>query len=707
MAVDIGPRIGIDGEAEFRKQINNITEQVKTFGSEMKVLASAFDENSDAEAQLSQKNSILTKSIEVQRQKIELLQKGLQEATREFGESDNRTLKWQQSVNKATADLNKMQSELRQNENAMNGLQGETDQLSDSLDDAGNSAAGFGDILSANLISDAITGAISGIVSGLKQVSEESREFRKIMGSLEISSEKAGYSAAETEAAYNSLYGVLADNQTAATTTANLQALGLEQEQLNQLINGTIGAWATYGDSIPIDGLAEAINETAQVGTVTGTFADVLNWAGTSEDEFNEKLANCSTESERANLILQELANQGLIAAGEGWQQNNASLVEANQATADYEAAMAQLGETVEPVFTRVQAAVTQVVQKLTEFAQWAMENGPIVESVIAGIGAGFIVWNVASIIQGVTTAISAFKAANEGATVAQWALNAAMNANPIGILVTVIAAVVTALVTFIATNEDARAKLVEVWNTIKTTVSGAIENVKQILNSIIEFVTNNWQSLLTMLVNPFVGAFKLLYDNCEGFREIVDNMVSRIKESFQNLVSSVSQKAQEIGNTIKNGVQGAVDYIASLPSKFLQWGRDMIDNLVQGIKNGIGKIKDAIGSIADTIRSYIHFSEPDVGPLADFNSYMPDMTSQIAEGIREGIPNIKAAMNEMAENMLPKQANGTALAYDRMAAQLSGLQVVLDDGTLVGKLSPKINNALGGYARREGRFGT
>lgn len=702
MAVDIGPRIGIDGEAEFRKQINNITEQVKTFGSEMKVLASAVDDSADAESAFAQKNSVLTKAIEAQQQKIDLLQKGLKGAADQFGESDTKTLKWQQAVNKATAELNKMQSELGQNERAMNGLD-------EATDNAGKGLIGFGDILSANIISDAITGAISGIVSGLKQVSEESREFRKIMGSLEISSEKAGYSAAETEAAYNSLYGVLADNQTAATTTANLQALGLEQEQLNQLINGTIGAWATYGDSIPIDSLAEAINETAQVGTVTGTFADVLNWAGTSEDEFNEKLANCSTESERANLILQELANQGLIAAGEGWQQNNASLVEANQATADYEAAMAQLGETVEPVFTRVQEAVTQVVQKLTEFAQWAMENGPIVESVIAGIGAGFIVWNVASIIQGVTTAISAFKAANEGATVAQWALNAAMNANPIGILVTVIAAVVTALVTFIATNEDARAKLVEVWNTIKTTVSGAIENVKQILNSIIEFVTNNWQSLLTMLVNPFVGAFKLLYDNCEGFREIVDNMVSRIKESFQNLVSSVSQKAQEIGNTIKNGVQGAVDYIASLPSKFLQWGRDMIDNLVQGIKNGIGKIKDAIGSIADTIRSYIHFSEPDVGPLADFNSYMPDMTGQIAAGIKAGIPDIKAATAEMAASMLPnlREANGTALAYDRMAAQLGGLQVVLEDGTLVGKLAPRINNTLGGYARREGRFGT
>ena len=61
------------------------------------------------------------------------------------------------------------------------------------------------------------------------------------------------------------------------------------QEQLNELVNGPIGGWAKYGDSIPIDGLAEAINETVKAGKVTGTFADILNWAGTSEDGFNEK----------------------------------------------------------------------------------------------------------------------------------------------------------------------------------------------------------------------------------------------------------------------------------------------------------------------------------------------------------------------------------------------------------------------------------
>ena len=708
MAVDIGPKIGIDGEAEFRKQINNSTQQVKTYASEMQVISTAFDDNTDAEETMTRKSAVLSQEIEAQQKKIELLQRGLSEAAQKFGETDDKTLRWQQAVNRATADLNKMQAELKQNESAMNRLENETDDVSEALDDAGNSAVGFGDILSANLAADAITGGISNIISGLRQVSEESREYRKIMGSLEISSEKAGYSADETADAYNKLYGVLGDSQTAATTTANLQALGLEQGQLNELINGTIGAWTTYGDSIPIDGLAESINETVKAGTVTGTFADVLNWAGTSEDEFNEKMAACSTESERANLILQELANQGLIAAGEGWQQNNASLIAANQATADHEAAMAELGETVEPIFTKIQEKITQVVLKLNEFAQWAMENGPVITAVVAGIGAGFVAWNVVSIIQSVTTAISAFKLANEGATIAQYALNAAMNANPIGLLITAITAIVTAIGMFIATNEDARNKISEVWETIKSTVSSAIDTVKQILDSIIQFIQNNWQALLLMLVNPFAGAFKLLYDNCEQFRQTVDKMVENVKNAFQNLYQNVTTKAREIGTTIINGIKSAVDYIASLPGQFLNWGRDMIDNLISGIKEGIGKIGDAIGSVADTIRSYIHFSKPDKGPLADFDTYMPDMTKMITSGIRSGIPEIEKAMKEEAAAMRPnlQEANGTAIAYNRLAEKLGNLQVVLNDGTLVGKLTPRINSTLGGYARKEGRFG-
>lgn len=702
MAVDIGPRIGIDGEAEFRKQINNITEQVKTFGSEMKVLASAVDDSADAESAFAQKNSVLTKAIEAQQQKIDLLQKGLKEAADQFGESDTKTLKWQQAVNKATAELNKMQSELGQNERAMNGLD-------EATDNAGKGLIGFGDILSANIISDAITGAISGIVDGFKQAVEESREFRKIMGSLEISSEKAGYSAAETEAAYNSLYGVLADNQTAATTTANLQALGLEQEQLNQLINGTIGAWATYGDSIPIDGLAESINETAKIGTVTGTFADVLNWAGTSEDEFNEKLANCSTESERANLILQELANQGLIDAGEGWQQNNASLVAANQATADYEATMAELGEIVEPVLTAIQTGINTLLGLLVFLLQTV---------------------NFETIVSGITEIITFFTD-----LVAQVQGGSLSIGEAFSLILSKLGEIVTnglsllsqSLPQFLAQGSDIVTQIVSgIISGLPSVLSAAGQIISGFLNSVLAALPQILSSGAEMLVNLVQGIIGNL-------PEIVASATSVISSFLSTIVSNLPQILESginlLGQLVAGIIQAIPQIIAAVPkvvSAFwneitkVNWGElgvNILKGLANGILGAVGRVvdaaKEAAGRIASAFKDFFDINSP--------SRYMEEMIGRnIMLGWAEGLSEysataVKAARSASADIMgafpskieLPVQANGTAIAYDRMAAQFSGLQVVLDDGTLVGKISPKINNALGGYARREGRFGT
>lgn len=202
----------------------------------------------------------------------------------------------------------------------------------------------------------------------------ETQEYRTIMGSLEISSQNAGYTAQQTSETYKQLYGVLGDTQTAATATANLQAIGLSQEQLTEITNAAIGAWATYGDSIPIDGLAEAINETIQAGTVTGTFADVLNWAGESEDAFNEKLAAASSTAERADLVMQTLANQGLAQAGEAWRQNNQDIVAVNEAQAELDAAMGELGELLAPLAANVISFGADAIGALVDWLKQAAE---------------------------------------------------------------------------------------------------------------------------------------------------------------------------------------------------------------------------------------------------------------------------------------------------------------------------------------------
>ena len=119
---------------------------------------------------------------------------------------------------------------------------------------------------------------------------------------------------------------------------------------------------------------------------------------------------------------------------------------------------------------------VAAVLPALLKGLGWIADNGEAIVSILTGIGVGFAAFKVASLIQGVVTAFKAFKLANEGATVAQWAMNAAMNANPIVFVVTLVAGLVAAIVTFIATNENARAAFVNVWEGIKTAICSVVE---------------------------------------------------------------------------------------------------------------------------------------------------------------------------------------------------------------------------------------
>lgn len=441
MGADIGPRIGIDGEAEFRKQIGAIIQQQRTLASEAKEVASAFEDGDKSQEKFAKQAQVLGKQVETQEKRLNMLKEMLDKCKEKYGENDVKTQKWQQAVHEAQAVLNRMNRELKDAQTEMNRTGEETEGLEGSLEDVAESAesagTSLGDIVKGNLIAD----GIGRIADAAKSASEETREYRKIMGSLEVSSQKAGYTAKQTTDIYKTLYGVLADDQTAATTTANLQALGLAQEDLKEVTDATIGAWSTYGDSIPIDGLAEAINETVKTGKVTGTFADVLNWAGTSEDKFNESLGEANDQTERARIVMQELTRQGLNRAGKAWQQNNKTLVEANQAVSDQQDALARLGEVAEPI-------LTDITELATNFINFIVDHGEAVKTAIVGVGSAFAGWKIAGTVQEATGKLAEMTVAmGEGATMGQ-ALTSALSGNAFGIA----AAGISALIGLVAT---------------------------------------------------------------------------------------------------------------------------------------------------------------------------------------------------------------------------------------------------------------
>lgn len=470
MAVNIGPKIGIDGEAEYRKQLNNIIEQAKTLDTEMRRVTSSFTENDSEQEKLSAQMKVLNEQIRVQKQRVDLLDQGLRESSQKYGDSATQTLKWRQALNDAKTSLNNMEHSLDSTDDGI-------EDVTKSMKDGEKAAFSFGDALTANLTASAITGALSSLKDGIDGIVEGSKEYQKIMGSLEVSSERAGYSAEETAETYKTLYGVLADDQTAATTTANLQALGLEQEQLTELTDAAIGAWATYGDSIPIDGLAESINETIKAGTVTGNFADVLNWAGTNEDEFNEKLKQAKSQTERTNIVMQELASQGLPDAGQAWRDTNKDLVEANEATSDFQDSTAKLAKKLSPVSTAVQRGFNGIVDSALELTEdvdidgfvdaiddgfdfikktvlpgikglfdFVIDNKDAVMVGLTGIGAAFATWKVATTISNVTKTIKAMTDGVKGANTAMKLFNATLGANPAMAVAIGIGALTTAI---------------------------------------------------------------------------------------------------------------------------------------------------------------------------------------------------------------------------------------------------------------------
>ena len=368
----------------------------------MKLVDAQFKGQANSSEALRAKHNQLKQSIEQQTVKVESLKDALEEAKQAYTENDARTDSYRRQLLSAETALAKLNSELSENDKLLKEAEDSADGCAKSIDgygkavkdaagqtdDLDNGLGGIGGALKGLRNEDGsfnlggVTSALSNlkgllvggaIVTGAKEVKdaifeivESTEEYRKIMGTLEVSSAAAGYTAEETAQVYQELQAVLGDTQTAATATANLQALGLAQEDLKVLVDEVIGAWATYGDSIPIDSLSEAVNETVQAGKVTGVFADVLNWAGVNEDEFNEKLAACADQSERAQLVLVQLANQGLRETGQAWKDANQDIMEMNRSQEELNAAMARLGELLTPIAAGIIGFTAGIVEGVT-----------------------------------------------------------------------------------------------------------------------------------------------------------------------------------------------------------------------------------------------------------------------------------------------------------------------------------------------------
>ena len=394
----IATRLTLEGEKEYKKELGKVNQEIGLLSDKMKRADAEFRGQANSIEALTTKNDLLREAQQKQIDKIAKLQTAIEDCGEAYGENDEAVMRFKRQLEKAETDLIDLNDELSSNERYLDEARTSADKCAKSIDEygkqvkdaakatddfngAGGGKGGIGDLigqlgsLKKMLVGGAVVAGLKATSDAIIGIVDETEEYRKIMGTLEASSQAAGYTAEQTAESYEYLYGVLGDTQTAATTVANLQAIGLAQGELRDMIDSVIGAWATYGDSIPIDGLAEAVNETIQAGKVTGTFADVLNWAGVSEDEFNAKLAAANDSAERAQIVLNQLANQGLPETAKAWRDANEDVVAYNESQMKLDEAMGQLGETLAPVAAGLKDVFAEGVYAAADAVAWLIEK--------------------------------------------------------------------------------------------------------------------------------------------------------------------------------------------------------------------------------------------------------------------------------------------------------------------------------------------
>lgn len=336
-----------------------------------------------AEAQANaNKVKVLAARHEMAKEKVEKLRKEFNETAKKTGTASDETMVLANSLAKAEKECDEYADSLKKIEAALNGTEGGTTSFWESI---------AGGVVKGNILTNIATSLWNGVkqVAGaLWNLDEATEDYRVAMGKLNTAFDVAGYSGTAAKKTFTEFYKILGDTDTATEASQLLARLSTNQEDLARWTTIAAGVNGTFGDSLPIEGLIEAANETAKVGQVTGVLADALNWVGISEDDFNIKLAECANTTERTALITETLEAKYSDAA-DALRENNAVVIAARESQLRLQDGQAKLGEQTSRLKTALSTGLAPAMEKLyawtekltkeiadstEEWAKWANE---------------------------------------------------------------------------------------------------------------------------------------------------------------------------------------------------------------------------------------------------------------------------------------------------------------------------------------------
>lgn len=720
MAYDIGPKIGIDGEAEFRKEIKQITDNIKTLGSELKVVASAADAEGESIESLSQQNDILNRTISELEKRLSAQQDMMDKAASKYGEADTKTQAWQRTVNATQTEINKLRSQINKNEQAMDDLANSTDDAGDSMDDLGDAADNSGGKLGAmtvamgDLISSGIQACISAVgnlISSIWNLDEATEEYRIAQGRLNTAFEAAGMSTEAAETAYTEFYKILGDTDTATEASQLLAQLSENEQDLTKWTRIAAGVSGTFGDSLPIEGLIEAANETANVGTVTGTLADALNWVGVSEDEFNAKLAECSDASERNQLIMETLSGQ-YDEAADAFYENNDTLVQARENQAAMDETLSNLGTTISnlknSLLNEFAPAITGVVDAFNALLsgqdgsqeQFAMAIQGLIATVttqlpnLINVGMQLLGALVQGLIQSIPTLLAAIPQ--------------------------IVMAFINGLIEQFPQILDSGLQVLNQLTTgIEQGIPDMLARIPEIIVQFLNYITGELPNILNtgvQLLNSFVnGVLEAIPDMVAQLPEIITAFVNYITTALpeiidsgidllMNFINGIIETIPELVSNLPQIINAIVNGIGDLMGSIIDIGKNIVHGVWQGISNAAdwlwGKVKGFFSGIVDSVLGFLGINSPS----RVFAGIGENMAAGLGVGWDDQFGAIQKDVDKSMASLIPDtsanvsvtgRSGAASVPYDIAGAINSALNgaIVYMDGRKVGKLITRSQN--------------
>lgn len=655
MAYDIGPKIGIDGEAEFRKSINNITQNVKTLGTEMASVTSAYDKNDKSTANLTAQNEVLNKQITAQKEKLEKLTDGLAECTKKYGENDNKTLKWQAAVNTATAELNKMERQLTENNQALEQQGGTMDKLKEKLKSFGS---GVGSVVSAAAkgiaafaaSAAAAAGAVGKMVADAAYAADDINTLAKQTGLSTEEIQKFQFATEQIDVPLDTLTGSLA-KMTKNMATAS-KGSGDAYEAFKALGVEITNQDGTLRDRNEV--FNEAIKALGEMSNETQRDAYAMQIFGKSAQDLNplilggvDALQELGDQAEEAGLILSQDSLDKLNLVSDAIDTFKATASGAgNLFSVGFAEPIAKGINTVTGYMTRLTSAfsaggmeglaeevggvMTDLVGTLTSYLPQIVEFGTnIVVNLVSG---------VASMLPDIATAA-------------------------IDIVTMLVDTISEQLPTLIPVAIDAVLQLAETLtdpDSLGNMVDSAIE-------------------LITSLAEGLVDAIPKLIEKAP---EIISNLVTALSTNAPKLLSAaveiIAKLASGLITNIPNLIKAIPQIVSSIVKGFgtyMSQIKDIGKNIVNGIWEGIkgmatwlqNKVSGFFSGIVDGAKSLLGISSPSK-VFAGIGGYMAE---GLGVGFGKEIPDIQRRIDR-SMNELVNSASGYTIPGQTAGAGVS-----------------------------------